>query len=189
MPPGTVASIGAQAEEIFGYLPDPCSSAFDIRGLVLGHVQSGKTASYTALIARAVDAGYRLIIVLTGVHNSLRLQTQARLNTELVGSGDGSSGTVPLPPHGKQWITFTRNTMDGDFDPGHCNQGPLQGEYPVLLVMKKNASALRRLMEWFEPSSAEILAGIPLLMIDDEADLASIDTAGRTRLRPETERR
>ena len=55
------------------------------KGLVVGYVQSGKTANFTGVISKAIDAGYRLIIVLTGTTNLLREQTQRRLDKELVG--------------------------------------------------------------------------------------------------------
>jgi len=69
-------------ENILNRLGPPLEEEFDVRGLVLGRVQSGKTANYTALISKAADAGYRLIIVLAGTDNALRLQTQLRLKKD-----------------------------------------------------------------------------------------------------------
>jgi len=58
---------------------------YPVRGLVVGYVQSGKTANFTGVVARAADAGYRLIVVLAGTLNILRAQTQRRIDRELIG--------------------------------------------------------------------------------------------------------
>ena len=133
-----VQSVDDTTDKILRQLPHSSTKEFNIRGLVLGYIQSGKTANYTALIAKAADAGYRLIIVLSGIDNGLRLQTQIRLKRELVGYPGLASDSVPLPPSGKQWIEFTREELKGDFKPGYANPAVLQGPQPVLLVIKKN---------------------------------------------------
>ena len=79
-----VPSLDESSTDIVGLLADPHSPSIRTRGLVLGYVQSGKTANFTASIAKAADAGYRLFIVLSGVHNSLRRQTQLRIDEQLV---------------------------------------------------------------------------------------------------------
>jgi hypothetical protein len=172
-----VRSIDDVSDRVLEELSDPHGCPFDKRGLVVGHVQSGKTANYAALLAKAADLGYRLIIVLSGVDNALRRQTNARLRQELVGSATDPSA-VRLPPHGKQWHEFTSDELDGDFRPGHANHAALQGPQPVLMVIKKNVMTLRRLLEWLSSAPSEILAEIPALVIDDEADQASVDTRG-----------
>ncbi|MDE0067438.1 MAG: Z1 domain-containing protein [Acidimicrobiaceae bacterium] len=143
-------------------------------GLVVGRVQSGKTANYTALIAKAVDAGYRLIIVMTGMHNQLRWQTQLRLSRELgfdeTGGGLGSAIT------GQNIVPVTAATYDGDFREGTIGPGLLQGNSTVIAVVKKNAVVLRRLRGWLQRRPRD--AHLPLLLIDDEADQASINTGG-----------
>src|SRR6185369_3684224 len=106
-------------------MPDPISTyPFQGRGLVVGYVQSGKTANYTAVAARAADAGYRLVIVLSGIHESLRAQTQHRLEKELTGHHDGG---VDPGKWGQQWIALTSQTRDfnKDEDPRR-----LQGRAP-----------------------------------------------------------
>lgn len=173
-----VQSVDDATDKTLGLLPHPSSEAFNIRGLVLGYVQSGKTANYTALIAKAADAGYRLIIVLSGIDNGLRLQTQRRLKRELIGLSGLGHDSVPLPPPGRQWFEFTKDELKGDFRPGYANQAALQGPQPVLLVIKKNGPVLKRLIKWLDNAPENFVRSIPVLVIDDEADQASIDTTG-----------
>jgi len=176
-----IRSLDNVTDRILGQLSAPSNEQFNIRGLVLGYVQSGKTANYTALIAKATDVGYRLIIVLSGIDNGLRLQTQIRLKRELVGYPDQRENAVRLPPVGKQWHEFTRDDINGDFSPGYANPAALQGPQPVLLVIKKNGTVLKRLLNWLNKAPEEVLRTIPLLVIDDEADQASVDTRGTYR--------
>lgn len=179
---GAVRSLDDSSDGILAELDLPTTNSFDIRGLVVGFVQSGKTSSYTAVAAKAADAGFRFIIVLSGTDNGLRRQTNIRLKKELVGHGDGRKDAVRLPPIGLQWHEFTREDFDGDFRPGFANHAALQGSQPVLLVVKKNGAVLRRLLEWLDGAPAEVLRNLPTLIIDDEADQASIDTRGSYRL-------
>lgn len=178
--PKAVKELDDSTDRIMSRLPQPSRDHFDVRGLVLGYVQSGKTENFTATIAKAVDCGYRLVIVLSGIDKGLRMQTQIRLSRELMGYGSFSGDTdhVPFPPTGRQWHRFTTSDLDGDFDPGNANQASLQGPEPVLLVVKKNGPVLRRLIRWLNEASRDIFNEIPALIIDDEADLASIDTRG-----------
>lgn len=173
-----VRSIDDSSDRVLQQLAPPWDTQFNIRGLVLGHVQSGKTANFTALIAKAADAGYRLVIVLSGIDNGLRLQTQMRLKKELVGFADNRATAVRFPPAGSQWHEFTHPDLNGDFFPGFANQAALQGASPVLLVVKKNGAVLRRLQRWLESSPQSTRKLLPVLVIDDEADLASVDTRG-----------
>ena len=171
-------SLDDSSDRILRQLAPPTLNRFDTRGLVLGFVQSGKTANYTALVAKAADAGYRLVIVLSGIDNGLRRQTNIRLKQELVGYPDNRRGAVKLPPVGKQWHEFTGVDLNGDFQPGFANHAALQGSQPVLLVVKKNGPVLRRLLRWLDEAPADIRQTLPMLLIDDEADQASVDTRG-----------
>jgi hypothetical protein len=173
-----VRSVDEITDRILGQLASPDSEQFDIRGLVLGFVQSGKTANFTALCSKAADVGYRLIVVLSGTDKGLRRQTQVRLKRELVGYSNNRPEAVRLPPLGHQWHEFTREDLDGDFQPGYANHAALQGSQPVLLVVKKNGAVLRRLLRWLDEAPEEVRRTIPLLVIDDEADQASVDTRG-----------
>lgn len=174
----SVRSLDEATDRILGQMLPPATEKFDIRGLVVGYVQSGKTANFTSLIAKAADIGYRLVIVLSGIDNGLRRQTQIRLNKELTGYPDNSSNAVPLPPMGHQWHQFTTEDANGDFRPGNANYGALQGTQPVLLVVKKNGSVLRRLHGWLDSAPEDVRRTLPVLVIDDEADQASVDTRG-----------
>ncbi len=173
-----VRSLDEATDRILGQLAPPSTDQFDIRGLVLGYVQSGKTANYSGLIAKAADTGYRLFIILSGIDNGLRRQTQIRLDHELVGYADNPPGAIILPPRGRQWHQFTTEAFDGDFRPGYANYAALQGTEPVLLVVKKNSRVLQRLHNWLDAAPDETKSSLPVLIIDDEADLASIDTRG-----------
>ena len=177
--PDSIASLDDETDRILRQLANPLDEEFDIRGLVLGYVQSGKTANFTSLISKAADVGYRLIVVLSGIDNGLRRQTQIRLNRELIGYADNRPGSVPLPPTGKRWHTFTTEEMSGDFRPGNANYAALQtSQPPVLLVVKKNGAVLRRLHTWLDAAPADVGRSLPVLVIDDEADQASVDTRG-----------
>lgn len=169
-----VESLDDSTDKILSHLEDPRPNgpaAFRVQGLVMGYVQSGKTANYSALIAKAADAGYKLVIVLSGIHNALRQQTQRRLDRELGISADG----VGEPEPGRRWIPLTTVDLAGDFSPGTVGANVLQGNERVLLVVKKNTTVLRRLVDWV---SGRAPATLPVLIIDDEADQASINTGG-----------
>jgi hypothetical protein len=174
----TVRSVDDNTDRILMQFEDPGNDQFDVRGLVVGYVQSGKTANYTALIAKAIDVGYKLVIVLSGIDKGLRRQTQIRLNRELVGYTDHRLDSVPLPPLEKQWVQFTTEEFEGDFQPGFANYATLLGNQPIMLVVKKNGAILRKLIRWLETAPEQARNAIPVLMIDDEADQASIDTKG-----------
>lgn len=169
-----IGSLDDATDRILAHLEDPRPTGpaeFDVRGLVMGYVQSGKTANFCALAAKAADAGYKLVIILSGIHNSLRLQTQRRIDKAL---GLDPTG-VSEPEPGRRWIALTQRTPHGDFRAGSIDANVLQGNEHVLLVCKKNASVLRRLTRWMENRAP---ASLPVLIIDDEADQASINTGG-----------
>ncbi|MFE5969449.1 Z1 domain-containing protein [Streptomyces sp. NPDC056463] len=91
-----VASLDQASHHVVERLSDPTSpEAYGSRGLVVGYVQSGKTANFTGVIAKAIDAGYRLVIVLGGTLNLLRSQTQRRLDMELIGQENILRGADP----------------------------------------------------------------------------------------------
>jgi Z1 domain len=179
-----VESLDDSTDVILSHLEDPRPTGpadFQTRGLVLGYVQSGKTANFSALIAKAADVGYKLMIVLSGIDNGLRQQTQRRLDRELGLSGGHGVGE---PEPGMRWISLTNPELQGDFRPGTVGHNVLQGNEHVLAVVKKNATVLRRLVQWMDQG---VPPGLPVLVIDDEADQASINIGGNRPPRDEGE--
>jgi len=175
----TVREIDKATDKILAAMENPLRPEFDTKALVVGYVQSGKTANYTSLISKAVDTGYRLIIVLTGMHNSLRYQTQVRLDRELVGILNNASVGVGRPLPEREWYTFTKaDPKQGDFEPGNASATALITSNPVLIVTKKNGTVLRKLIGWLEQTQNQTRQNIPCLIIDDEADQASVNTGG-----------
>ncbi len=148
--------------KVVGHLSDPGVYGLKKKGLIVGYVQSGKTANYTATIAKAADAGYRFFIVLAGVHNGLRAQTQARLDADLVGDQTA------------RWHVLT--SRRADFGTVIRGDSVLSGDKRVLCVVKKNAARLRRLVKWLEAVPEDIRRRCPTLLIDDEADQATPNT-------------
>ena len=168
-----IDSLDIASDRVLAHLGDPHDrDRFNVRGLVVGHVQSGKTANFSALIAKAVDAGYKIVIVLSGLHNSLRRQTQIRLQKDL---GHETGGGVGNPAPEKTWVWMTGEELDQDFNPAGQNSGVLVGNNNVILVVKKNKSRLDRLIAWMQHKVPD---GVPVLVIDDEADQASVNTGG-----------
>jgi hypothetical protein len=170
-----IDSLDLSSDRVLAHLEDPHSpDSFNVRGLVAGYVQSGKTANFSALIAKAVDAGYKIVIVLSGLHNTLRQQTQQRLQRDL---GHENTVGVGSPEQSKVWIWMTGDQLNEDFNPGGKNAvaGVLQGNNQVILVVKKNKSRLDRLINWMD---GKVPANVPVLVIDDEGDQASVNTGG-----------
>ena len=166
-------SLDRSSDRILAHLEDPhLPTGFNVRGLVAGYVQSGKTANFSALIAKAVDAGYKIVIVLSGLHNTLRQQTQHRLQRDL---GHEDTPGVGSPEPSKVWVWMTGDQLNGDFNPAAQNAGVLQGNNQVILVVKKNKSRLDRLITWMRN---KVPPQVPVLVIDDEADQASVNTGG-----------
>jgi hypothetical protein len=159
-----IDEVSKSSTQILGLLSSPTSETFTSRGLVLGFVQSGKTTNFIATIAQAADEGYRLIIVLSGVTNNLRKQTQERLEKSLTGQN----------PKNWHWLT----SLDSDFNASmNANDLLSHPGKVVIAVIKKNNSRLRRLKRWLESASVWVRQGLPVLIIDDEADQATVNSA------------
>lgn len=160
-----VPSLDASSTSIVRLLDDPHSPTIRTRGLVLGHVQSGKTANFTATIAKSADAGYRLFIVLSGVHNALRRQTQERLDEQLVAVNRD------------RWVPLTDALSDFG-NPVRALPLMRSPDLRLLAVVKKNVSRMRRLRDWlYDAHEQNGLATCPVLIIDDEADQASVNSS------------
>ena len=166
-----IDSIDKTSTLIVGELLNPSGSAQIGRrqGLVLGYVQSGKTANMAATIAKAADVGYRLVIVLAGMTTSLRRQTQTRFEKDL---------TLRNP---EQWIWLTQDSHDFSLTRGLGLTLP-EGQTQIM-VIKKNAAVLRRLTEALEGMPSKLRLRMPTLIVDDECDQASLNTQGEKRIR------
>ena len=178
-----VRLIQDSGDALLKLLHDPNQhQSFKTYGLVIGQVQSGKTANYTGLLCRAADAGYKLLIVIAGIQNALRSQTQQRLEATFAGRstrtnkfiGVGLKDGFPHP------AILTR--VDSDFS---ATTRRILGfklddlTKPLLLVIKKNVTTLKNVHDWLQELNADQSKRIrssPMLMIDDEADHASINT-------------
>lgn len=156
------------------------------RGLIIGDVQSGKTATYTGLICKAADAGYKVVILLTGITENLRRQTQERIDEGIVGitlkkeGKDAKSPRVGVGLDNKPIKATSVTSTLNDFV-GNCNKitMSLANNSLVLFVIKKNVSVLERLYNWLREQNIDPVKGyvdIPMLLIDDEADNASVNT-------------
>ncbi|MFE2300445.1 Z1 domain-containing protein [Streptomyces sp. NPDC059445] len=191
--PATVEALSDSTNTVLSLLEDPQRPGVWLsKGLTYGQVQSGKTANYTGLVCKAVDAGYDVVIVLTGAHESLRHQTQARLDLEFLGfdtrfmrqrtAGSTYIGVGNLdmkePPLCMSMTTqnadFNRNTAEAvSVDPRRVR---------LVAVVKKNARILENLRDWLrghgtkQPVGENVINDLSLLVIDDEADYASVDT-------------
>jgi hypothetical protein len=189
-----VEALDDSTDTVLGLLEDPLREGpWDHRGLIVGHVQSGKTAHYTGLICKAVDAGYKMIIVLAGLHNNLRSQTQMRLDEgflgyetpviehpSIIGAGEFDPDPAIKPNYA------TNRSQTGDFRRAVARHfGITLEQRPWLFVVKKNKSVLDQLLAWIthhvanahDPEAGRgIVTNLPLPLIDDEADHASVDT-------------
>jgi hypothetical protein len=185
-----IRSLDASTDRIVDFFGDPRSPApFQRRGLVMGDVQSGKTANYIGLCCKAADAGYRLVILLTGTIEHLRKQTQARLDKGFVGFETRTAsvrGAVPRKLYGVGMIDAqpqvqVLTTTESDFSTILAAQVAIHidgSAIPTLLVTKKNQNNLKNIIEWISGSlTAQRKLQAPILVIDDEADNASVNTA------------
>ena len=200
--PDTINKLDNLTDDILDRIANPTTAgAWDKRGMVVGQVQSGKTSNYIGLINKASDAGYKLIIVLAGMHDSLRSQTQIRIdegflgfnsqrslqysNTNKIGVGffnpiDKINQPIDLPAN-----ALTSSHLNGDFNRKVAQSAGihLKSSDPIVAVVKKNGSILKNLISWLavwgdkQPDGKIIIRNVPFLLIDDEADNASINVS------------
>ena len=185
-----LATLDQVTDRTLGVLENPGKAGrWDRRGMVVGQVQSGKTANYTGLICKAADAGYRVIVVIAGTHNNLRRQTQVRLdegfsgfdNARLRSNAPDSARVIGVGRYDSMHRpnAFTNALRDFDKSTATSIGIPLENlKEPALFVIKKNANTLKNLLEWLKEHNAKHnVSSIrePMLLIDDEADNASIN--------------
>jgi hypothetical protein len=161
----SVDSLDGSSTEILSLLEDPSQPSFRGRGMVVGYVQSGKTANMLAVAAKAADAGYRFVIFLSGLTNALRLQTQRRFESDL----------RERNPYG--WHLHTTQEDAGDFRTPPNRWFSVMDPVQVAIV-KKNVTPLRRLIETIEKTPPALRERMPVLILDDECDQASVNASG-----------
>ena len=191
--PGPVLeAMNEKTNRVIELCGDPQAEApFDRRGMVMGDVQAGKTGNYTALVSKAADVGYKVIIIIAGIHENLRSQTQTRIDEGLIGRNsdisrlenvrdDGRVGVGLIDPSREPSAMTTRRA---DFRKGQADQRiPLVNmeKEPIVFVIKKNASVLKNFLTWLKAFNLTRGGGTidqPMILIDDEADNASINVA------------
>lgn len=174
------------------------SGSWDRRGMVVGHVQSGKTSNYVGLINKATDAGYKVIIIIAGTISSLRRQTQERIDSGYIGRNSSAfinnKGENRIIGAGKYKVktdiysltsSWYKSNDEGDFSQSVANRLNIPiGKNPVVFVIKKNKSILENLIDWLSRNeNSQMVDGtpklfdVPALVIDDEADAASVNAS------------
>ncbi|WP_106849995.1 Z1 domain-containing protein [Blastococcus sp. Marseille-P5729] len=220
-PAASITTIDQSTDAVVERLTDPTRPDIKrTKGLVVGYVQSGKTANFTGVIAKAIDAGYRLVIVMTGTIEILRAQTQRRIDMELMGVENVIAGQDPNDPEvakgldyqqDEDWLAdkFVRHGQEALNQPGvarirrvtthkgdykslpqgmsqlryerHDKSKPLNAEENLfhtdayVVIVKKNSAPLKKLIKDLKPMQA-MLNELPALIIDDESDVASVNT-------------
>lgn len=196
MPPAVLGRLDEVTDQILSRLENPSRpGVWDRRGMVVGYVQSGKTSNYTSLICKAIDAGYKVVIVLAGMDDALRSQTQIRIDEGVLGF-DTQGRQLKDQHNAKMGVgviqqsinrtvhTLTSSDAKGDFKESIAGQiGVKPGGDPIILVVKKNVSILKNVIRWLTSFSARVeereghpvVCGIPILVIDDECDNASVN--------------
>lgn len=178
-----VNTIEADVDRILNNIGNPKDDKFERYGMVVGHVQSGKTGNYASLICKAADAGYKFIVIFSGTNiNNLRNQTQARINNTFVGKNDnGICGVSNGRKRHLGDIPLRLTTDFKDFDK-RTAQTAMAGvnfetiSVPIILVVKKNATILRNLSNWLTEQYRDVIVDHSMLIIDDESDYASVNT-------------
>lgn len=190
-----IARMDRVTDRILGLLENPKKEGkWDRRGLVVGSVQSGKTANYIGLVNKAADAGYRVIIIIAGIQNKLRSQTQSRIDEGFTGidssrllKNKNTSKNIGVGKHAhvsrKTPNPFTNTLKDFNRQTATSVGVPLENLItPAVFVIKKNHNTLGNLIKWLKEHNAQrgtSAIAEPLLLIDDEADNASINTRSK----------
>lgn len=176
-----VNALDSTSDTILDHTENPLKEgSWARKGLVVGDVQSGKTANYTGLICKAADSGYKVIIVLAGMLNTLRNQTQKRLDNDFMGwctIKHQNIGSSIFSIEKRHPVCFT--TAIHDFQKSSAQKIAMALDNindAIIFVVKKNKSSLANLYDWLVTNNRYNLQKYSMLMIDDEADHASINT-------------
>lgn len=187
LPQVVINKVDEASEDIMDVLGDPLSEEeFNRKGLVIGAVQSGKTSNYIALINKAADSGYKVIILLTGTIEKLRRQTQTRIDEGFIGMDSRDikdqrkeKRIIGVGKYNREIMPVSFTSSDTDFNANSLNMKLSSVNGPVIFVVKKNKAILEKLKKWLKEKNDDLVTGkidFPLLLIDDEADNASINT-------------
>ena len=184
---GPINALDRNTESILEYCADPQKSLTTRKGMVVGNVQSGKTANYLGLICKAADAGYKVIIVIAGMLEDLRRQTQERLEESFVGVNDIKGEKVGIgnfSERDEKYKPICVTDRENDFTKSKTNSDLINitQSAPYVIVVKKNTNTLKHLNTWLNKirkNYDDDRIPLPLLLIDDEADNASIDIKSR----------
>jgi hypothetical protein len=178
-------------DEVLDLAGDPTApSPWMRKGLVIGEVQSGKTSTYLGLIGKAADVGYRLFIVIGGHTEKLRQQTQERIDEGFVGRDSAfmidtlrasrQQKLIGVGPIDASLVAHSFTTVASDFSTkvARSNNFTVSAAMtdPIILVVKKNKTVLNNLAQWLRDQATSGQLATPLMLIDDEADYASINT-------------
>lgn len=193
LPALTLNQLDNLTNDILDRLMNPKTPGpWERRGMVVGQVQSGKTGNYVGLMNKAADAGYKLIIVLAGVHDTLLNQTQVRIDQGFLGfnptfdtmSFAKANNRIGVGNFNKNLAANALTTRMGDFSKPVAQRSgiPITSSDPIVLVIKKNPSILKNLIQWLAVrgetrDGKKLIEGVPMLLIDDEADNVSINTS------------
>ena len=191
--------IDETTDRVLGKLEDPTRAGRWRRdGLVAGHVQSGKTANYIGLICKAADAGYKLIVILAGIDNSLRSQTQLRVDEGFLGFDtqyqqrydEDQHSSVPrcrrlpgraaarrrLPHHQRRdWRLQARRRREHQHPDRRLSGRRGRSRSTSASWTTYGSGSLRSRDEPTGPGERKIVHDVPVLVIDDEADNASVN--------------
>lgn len=181
LPPDVVKTIDNDTDIVMNNLENPMGEPFARYGMVVGHVQSGKTGNYSALICKAADAGYKFIVVIAGGINNLRDQTQERLNESFIGQNRGVQVGAGIGNTQRETMPLSLTTIESDFNKQDADRAAHGFNFetinvPVLLVIKKNTRTLANVIDWLTHQYKGKGIDHAMLVIDDESDYASINT-------------
>lgn len=184
--PQIVDALDHSSSEVVDLLGDPSQNgSWKRRGLVIGDVQSGKTATYIGIINKAADAGFRLVVLLTGGTESLRKQTQFRVDEGFLGKdssvtqdkviGVGHFPTQEQFLRGQGMTTYAKDFNSAVLIGQAVHIDP-NADHPYVFVIKKNKTPLTNLITWLSGQFEGEQFDIPMLVVDDESDYASVNT-------------
>lgn len=181
LPGEVIKTLDEDTDVVMNNIGDPRTDDFSRYGMVVGHVQSGKTGNYAGLVCKAADAGYKFIVVIAGSMNNLRNQTQERLNEAFVGHTNSVQVGAGKGNINKNYTPFSLTTVERDFNKQDADRASQNTNFesisvPVLLVIKKNTTTFKSVISWLNKQYKNKVVDHAMLVIDDESDYGSVNT-------------